>query len=164
MKRFFVFFFFFSCSCGAGRMQISAAMVVGVAKVFVAARQKKKKKPSQGQSCSYDNCLIVSIYNPAERERPLASQSGGISDGGPPPPLLFQSRRADTQIRSKTCTLALHTNTHTLPFPRRCWSLRIRGLSVSLAPLFSFPAQWNYGIASIVSWRQIQGPFIWDCF
>lgn len=91
MKRFFVFFFFFSCSRGAGRMQISAAMVVGVAKVFVAARQKKKKKPSQGQSCSYDNCLIVSIYNPAERERPLASQSGGISDGGAPPPFCFKA-------------------------------------------------------------------------
>ena len=127
--------------------------------------KKTKKKPLQCQSCSYDNCLIVSIYNPAECERPLASQSGGIGDGGAPPIVSKQEGwHADKKQDVYTHPAHTHTHTHTLPFPRRCWSLRIRGLSVSLAPLFSFPAQWNYGIASIVSWRQIQGPFIWDCF
>lgn len=114
-------------------------------------------KTTRGQGCSSDNCIIYSIYK--------RTNVSIISNRRTPLFHLLRRRTGwHTKQEEKQNVEFTHTRTHTWLFQRWYWSLHIRGLSVSLAPLFSFPAQWNYTIASIISWRQIQGPFIWDCF
>lgn len=85
-----------------------------------------------GSELCYDDCLIFYFWRWNMRRRRVTS--------APAVPSLFHMFQSEEGMTHKTRwrIRRLYVCTH-YQFPRRCWSLRIRGLSVSLAPLFSFP-------------------------